>query len=236
MNRVKEISLSVLSTTELHSLADETVAVLSPLVDAHPNIESSLEVIKESLFTLSILQDIPQGEELSTQIENIEVNLYDSLRQICETLTRNIGMAAYDPGKAGASGRLLELFCQRFPMLFDEYSEESNSEVTDLLGQIFHEDLRRIRSNSGIAHSLESVKLRNSLLEDLRAVRDKKQQSASTHAPRKLLEWHVDSLLTYMDSNSLQNNDFAQMVPPLNDIITSVIKQQAQRRDRGLEN
>lgn len=228
MNRVKEISLSVLSTAELHSLADETVAMLSPLVDAHPNIERSLEAIKESLFTHSILQDIPQDEQLITQIETIEISLYDSLRQICETLINNIGMAAYNPGKAGASGRLLDLFSQKFPLLFDEYSEESNSKITDLLCQIFSDDLTRIRLNSGIAHSLESVNLRNTLLEDLRAVRDKQQKPTSTQAPRIFLEHHVNSLLTFMDSNSFQNKEFAQMVPPLNEIITSVMKQQVQ--------
>lgn len=226
MSAVNPIKLAVLNTEELSTLASGAVDTLLHMAGTHPHIHVTLREMRESLIAITKVQNIPTGDELLEEIKAIESEMFDSLKLVCEILTINIGKAGYAPGKAGASGTLMEILCQKSCSLFEE-KDMTTPDVCALVKDIFRDNLSAIRANADVGPILETVRLQSEVLEEYYHAHENDgvgKTKIDTHT--SVLEFHLDSLLGYIQENtSKQVDGFVEVVSPLNDIISEVQQQ-----------
>lgn len=234
MHAVKKLSLSKLTTLELRILADGVVSTLHPITSDFPFLKKGVTRVQESLHSIHSLHEIPQGEELLTEIAKVEKEMFTTLKTTCDILITNVGKAGYDPGKAGASGKLLELCTIWAPSLFEEDEQLTRTEVADVLRELFRKCNIVHQKNAEVSDILLTIKRQYRLLNELQTVYgDDKYHMRALKRHSATLEYHLESLFNSLTIYHDKRVDgFTEVIGPFNDHVSSVVERYESRTQR----
>lgn len=235
MNKLKPLSQSLLSASQLQRIATQTMIITQPLVESDPFIKKQHEELTESSNNIdkiyaysSINKKTEELLEADDMMDNIITGIRDYLKGL-------ISLHLFEPAKASAAETILEHMDSYGPKLFYGGYEKQAALIPAFVKSVKDEEFAPMLTTAGIAHLIDGLDLSSQKV--IRLYQEKLQASQrpdSTMAEeKKILRYRINGLLSYLDVNIVDQVDaFVPMETPLNELITDVMGQLRAKQTR----
>ncbi len=225
MNTIVSLSLSKLSTGEVH----HTVSALSSILDGlrgDPHIERQLLPIEQANRFAQEIMQAPKASSKTDVINSTDDELDSLLPVIVNSLEVAVAQSAFFPEKADAAERLLTriALCDKQKLFYGGYGDQA-AQLENLLGDLLGETFAAALALSGIAPLVNHLQELHKTLQQLLTERLQEEKlSSNRREQRKIINYRLDKLIAYLDANITDKVDgFPAVQEPVNELFTEVM-------------
>lgn len=242
MNRLKPLSLSQLTVSQLRNIAIQTMLITKTLVETDPHIKKQHEVMTKSSDTIDQIythSKVNEKTEELDQADNVQDDVLTGIRDYAKGL---ISLKRFNTDTAEAAEKIVNHMESYGPELFYGGYKKQSDLVPTFVKAMRNEEFAPLVETAGISHLIDGLDISSKRVIEL--YQEKLQASTKPDSTlteeKKVLRYRINGLLTYLDLNITDGVEaFVPMETPLNELITDAMTEirakQTRKESKGTE-
>lgn len=228
MNKLKPLSQSLLSASQLQFIAIQTMDITKSLAEIDPYIKKQHDSMNESNSTIEKIYAYSRINEKTAELASADDMQDDVLFGIRDYLKGLIALARFDTGKSEAAKKILSHMESYGHGLFYGGHEKQAALIPAFISSLKTPEFAPSVEKATISHLIDGLTMAQKSVHDLyheKLQANNKPDSTLTEE-KKALRYRINSLFTYLDTNINDGVEgFTSLETPLNLLITDVMGQ-----------
>lgn len=239
MRKLKSLSYSKLSTTQLHFFATSLLGIIEPIHKNDQLLQKQYTIIRKTCDAIQELLSFSKKNEKTNDLLEADALQDEVLRGIREYLKGLIALRHFNKAKAIASESILNHF-RSFgrEMLYGGYDKQA-ALIPSFIKSIKGPDFSPIVETTGITHLIDELEQNHKKVQTLYSekLQVKVRPNTSIKKEKRVLQYRIGLLLPYLEMNLADEIPaFAPIKTPLNELITDVMRQYQTKQTRKRQN